>query len=48
MADADISWSQRFDIFERAQAIARDAIERYAPLFAALQERFRALGQEVS
>ena len=33
---------------EQAQAIARDVIERYAPLFAALRERFRALGQEVS
>jgi nucleotidyltransferase substrate binding protein (TIGR01987 family) len=33
---------------EQAQAIARDVIERYAPLFAALRQRFRALGQEVS
>jgi nucleotidyltransferase substrate binding protein (TIGR01987 family) len=33
---------------EQAEAIARDVIERYAPLFAALRERFRALGQEVS
>jgi hypothetical protein len=33
---------------EQAQAIARDVIERYAPLFAALRDRFRALGQEVS
>jgi len=32
----------------QAQAIARDVIERFAPLFAALRERFRALAQEVS
>jgi hypothetical protein len=49
MADADISWRQRFDNFERAlQVLERGMIERYAPLFAALRERFRALGQEVS
>jgi hypothetical protein len=28
--------------------IARDVIEHFAPLFAALRERFRALAQEVS
>jgi len=33
---------------DQAQAIARDVIERFAPLFAALRERFRALAQEVS
>jgi nucleotidyltransferase substrate binding protein (TIGR01987 family) len=33
---------------EQAQTIARDVIERYEPLFDALRERFRALGQEVS
>ena len=42
-------WRQRFDNFERAlQVLERGVIERYAPLFAALRERFRALGQEVS
>ena len=49
MADADIRWRQRFDNFERAlQVLERGMIERYSPLFAALRERFRALGQEVS
>ena len=49
MADADIRWRQRFDNFDRAlQVLERDVIERYALLFAALRERFRALGQEVS
>ena len=33
---------------EQAQSIARDVIERYAPLFAALRERFSALGQKAS
>jgi hypothetical protein len=45
MADADIRWRQRLD---KAQSIARDVIERYAPLFAALRERFSALGQKAS
>ena len=31
---------------EQAQAIARDVIERYAPLFAALRERFLAFSNE--
>jgi len=32
----------------QSQAIARDVIEGDAPMFTALRERFRALGQEVS
>ena len=31
---------------EQAQAIARDVIERFAPLFGALRDRFTALSQE--
>ena len=49
MAVADIRWRQRFDNFDRAlQVLERDVIERYAPLFAALQERFSALSQKAS
>ena len=33
---------------EQAQSIARDVIERYAPLFAALRKRFSALCQKAS
>ena len=33
---------------EQAQAIARDVIERFAPLFRALRDRFTALSQEPS
>jgi len=33
---------------EQAQSIARDVIERYAPLFVALREHFSALSQEAS
>jgi nucleotidyltransferase substrate binding protein (TIGR01987 family) len=33
---------------EQAQSIARDVIERYAPLFDALRERFSTLGQKAS
>ena len=31
---------------EQAQAIARDVIDRYAPLFGALRDRFAALSQQ--
>jgi hypothetical protein len=33
---------------EQAQAIARDVIDRYAPLFGALRDRFTVLIQEPS
>ena len=33
---------------EQAQSIARDVIERYAPLFDALRERFSTMGQKAS
>ncbi|MGB5134896.1 MAG: nucleotidyltransferase domain-containing protein [Prochlorococcaceae cyanobacterium] len=42
MADAEIRWRQRFDNLEQAQAIARDVIDRFAPLFGALRDRFTA------
>ncbi|MEI7665945.1 MAG: hypothetical protein WCI65_07860 [Synechococcaceae cyanobacterium ELA263] len=60
MADPDSRWRQRFDNFQRrnqsshtynlelAQAIARDVIERFAPLFGARRDRFTALSQEPS
>jgi hypothetical protein len=48
MADADVRWRQRFDNFKQAQAIARDVIDRYAPLFGALRDQFSALSQQPS
>jgi hypothetical protein len=33
---------------EQAQTIARDVIDRFAPLFGALRERFTALSDEPS
>ncbi len=33
---------------EQAQAIASDVVDRYAPLFSTLRQRFRALAGEVS
>jgi hypothetical protein len=45
MAGADIRWRQRFDNFERAQAIAHDVIDRFALFFDAVRVRFAALSE---
>ena len=40
--------SSHTDNLEQAQVIARDVIDRFAPLFGALRDRFTALSQEPS